>query len=82
MGRWVLVYQGKAPISEADAQAVRDLPAQIIDQAGRSILVEGDGKSLRPAVKKLTDWTLTAETRQIRKPPLPRKRIKRKPDKS
>jgi hypothetical protein len=82
MGRWVLVYQGAAPIPEADAQAVRDLPVQIIDQAGRSILVEGDGKELRPAVEKLADWKLTAETRQIRKPPQPRKRIKRKLDES
>jgi hypothetical protein len=80
MGRWILVYQGKSPIPAEAEQAVRSLPAEVIDRAGRSILVEGDGRELRPAVEKLDDWTITPEKHAIRKPPPPRPRVKRKPD--
>jgi hypothetical protein len=82
MSRWILVYQGKPPIPDDALQAVRELPVRVIDQAGRSVLVEatGDGDDLQGAVDKLGNWTLTPEKHDIHMPPPPRPKIKRKPE--
>ena len=61
MGRFVVRFRGPGDPPAPLAERLRALPAvQVIDDAGRMLLVEGDEKTLRAALPP-GDWLIAPE---------------------
>lgn len=61
MGRFVLRFRGKGAPPSRVADRLRDLPGtEVLDDAGRMVLVEGEEATLREALAG-DDWLLAPE---------------------
>ena len=60
MGRFVVRFRGQGNPPERLAERLRALPAEVIDDAGRMLLVEGDEAALRAALPG-EDWLIAPE---------------------